>query len=65
MHTRRSCAPLLPQFKILPVAIHEIGHVLGLQHSDDPIDVMSPYYLPDRLKLSDADKAAVAALKQG
>ena len=38
--------------------------MLGLAHSDDPNDVMSPYYFADRIVLTANDKKAMIALRE-
>merc|ERR1712224_339274 len=44
------------QFCLLPVVLHEMGHVLGLEHSRFPTDVMSPYYVANQDHLTKNDK---------
>ena len=44
-------------FFLLPVALHEIGHCLGLTHAplSEYRDVMNPYYVANKVRLSDND----------
>lgn len=44
------------------VALHEIGHLLGLEHSSVRDSVMFPYYQPGLHKLRDDDIARIQAL---
>jgi hypothetical protein len=46
---------------VFSVSLHELGHALGLGHSDDPNDVMYPY-LKLVTTLADGDKAAILGL---
>eukprot|EP01047_Picozoa_sp_COSAG01_P050540 COSAG01_NODE_5121_length_4471_cov_8.084629_3_plen_74_part_00 len=49
-------------FSFYVVALHEVGHVIGLHHSDEASDVMSPYYVKGQMTLSANDVARARAL---
>jgi hypothetical protein len=46
----------------LQVAIHEIGHLLGLSHSNDNSAIMFAFYAPDRVNLAQDDIQGITAL---
>ena len=49
-------------FRLLPVAMHEVGHVIGLSHSLLAGDMMGPWYSEDLKGPSDNDRERCAAL---
>jgi|GEM_PF-2490558 len=48
--------------RLFNVALHEIGHLLGLQHSQDNSAIMYAYYAEDRNDLQPDDIAGVQSL---
>jgi len=44
------------------VCLHELGHCVGLGHSDIPTDVMGPYYDATKVKLTENDIKRAQAL---
>merc|ERR1719242_1068602 len=46
-----------PSISLNYTALHELGHALGLVHSADPNDVMSPWYQPTNITLTENDIA--------
>ncbi|MFK5634394.1 matrixin family metalloprotease [Ornithinimicrobium sp. LYQ103] len=53
----------LRRWDLEPVLVHELVHVLGLGHSEDPSQLMAPEYASQR-GLGDADLAGLQALRE-
>ena len=61
----QTAAPGRPAYRFLAVLLHEAGHLLGLGHSTNSRDVMSPFYTAHATQLTHRDAARARALYQG
>jgi Matrixin len=50
---------------VLATIVHELGHVVGLDHVDDEAQIMNPYAVPGVDHLADGDLAGLAELGRG
>lgn len=57
--SRKEKAEWFNSYAFLPVAVHEVGHILGLRHAADEASVMYPYYREGVSTPSEQDVAAL------
>lgn len=57
-----SDATLANTDELLSVALHEAGHVFGIEHSDDPRSPMFTHGISSNTQLTDGDVAAIQSL---
>ena len=53
-----------PRNAISPILAHEMGHVLGLSHSEDQRDMMGPYQGPSRGEFTDREITIIGLMMQ-